>query len=42
MVAAILGAGLALPLAVLGHEGGTVLVCLSVSTVCGCSVCAPE
>ena len=29
MVAAILGAGLALPLAVLGHEGGTVLVCLN-------------
>ena len=29
MVAAILGAELALPLAVLGHEGGTVLVCLN-------------
>ena len=29
MVATILGAGLALPLAVVGHEGSTVLVCLN-------------
>jgi Zn2+/Cd2+-exporting ATPase len=29
MVTALLGPGLSLPLAVFGHEGGTVLVCLN-------------
>jgi Cd2+/Zn2+-exporting ATPase len=29
MVTTLLGPGLALPLAVFGHEGGTVLVCLN-------------